>query len=75
MTRKSIKALLRRLDDRLASSDGSVALEYVVLLIFCVGCYMCWLEIFEPGVGFTEYGQQFTAFYQRILVGISLPVP
>ena len=66
---------MRGLRGRLASRDGSVALEYIVLLIFCVGAYMCWLELFEPGVGFTEYGQQFTAFYQRILVGISLPVP
>jgi len=72
---RRIKALLNGMRGRLASCDGSVALEYIALLIFCVGCYMCWLEIFEPGVGFTEYGQQFTAFYQRILVGISLPVP
>ncbi len=75
MTQNRIKEFLRGLGGRLASRDGSVALEYTVLLIFCVGAYMCWLELFEPGVGFTEYGKQFTAFYQRILVGISLPVP
>ena len=70
-----IKSLGKALLRRLASGDGSVALEYILLLVFCVGAYECWLELFEPGVGFTKYGQEFTAFFQRILVGISLPVP
>ncbi len=70
-----IKSVCKGLFRRLTSGEGSVALEYIMLLVFCVGAYECWLELFEPGVGFTEYGKQFTAFFQRILLGISLPVP
>ena len=71
----SIKSFGKALFRRLSSGEGSVALEYILLLVFCVGAYECWLELFEPGVGFTKYGQEFTAFFQRILIGISLPVP
>jgi len=75
MTKWNLKALAERRCGALSSQGGSVALEYIVLLVFCVFSYICWLELFEPGVGFTEYGKQFTAFFQRILVGVSLPVP
>ena len=72
---RSIKSFGKAFFRRLSSGEGSVALEYILLLVFCVGAYECWLELFEPGVGFTKYGQEFCAFFQRILVGISLPVP
>lgn len=54
---------------------GSVALEYVVTLGAAVPFVMVWLALFEPGVGYTEVGRQFTNYFQRMLTGISLPVP
>ena len=75
MKSRAAHRLLRGIERSLKKERGSMALEYILMLVFCVAAYECWLELFEPGVGFTEYGQQFCAFFQRILVGISLPVP
>ena len=36
---------------------------------------VAWLWIFEPGAGYTEYGRQLTNYFQRMLTGISLPIP
>lgn len=55
---------------------GSVMLEYVLMLMVAVVFIYFARTIFEPGVGFTEdVGKPMTAYFQRVLTGISLPIP
>ena len=54
---------------------GSVALEYVMLLLVGVVFLECWLHVFTPGRGYTDLGKAVVTYFQRILVGISLPIP
>ena len=54
---------------------GSVMLEYLLVLAIAVPFLMFWLTIFEPGVGYTDQGMLCMEFFQRILTGISLPIP
>ena len=55
---------------------GSMMLEYTLMLLVGVIFLYCAREIFKPGVGFTEeVGKPLVAYFQRVLVGISLPIP
>ena len=56
-------------------SQGSVALEYIIMLGVAIPVLRFWLQIFEPGEGYTEIGLNLVEFFKRILVGISLPIP
>ena len=60
---------------RQGGQGGSVALEYILMLSVCCIAYACWIQVFEPGVGFTEFGRMMTASFQRVLVGVSLQIP
>lgn len=67
---------MHRIPDIGKNAKGSVLLEYVLLLLFGVAFITFSLWIFEPGVGFTEnVGKPFVAYFRRVLVGISLPIP
>ena len=57
------------------NDTGSVALEYLLTLGLVVPFLIVWLTLFEPGVGYTDAGVRFTNYFQRILTGISLPIP
>ena len=57
------------------SSTGSIALEYLVSLGAAVPFLVIWLSLYEPGTGYTKAGLQFTNYFQRMLTGISLPIP
>ena len=57
------------------SEQGSVTLEYILVLGIAIPFLVFWLTLFEPGKGYTETGVQFIEFFQRILTGISLPIP
>ena len=64
------------LRNRLRNCEGSMMLEYALML--SVGAVFLYFarEIFEPGVGFTEeIGKPLVAYFQRVLTGISLPLP
>ena len=67
---------MRKLCDKLKRDDGSMILEYA-LMLFVGGVFVYFsLRIFEPGVGFTEdFGKPMVAYFQRVLTGIALPVP
>jgi len=61
----------KRLNDK-----GSIALEYVMMLpFFCFVFFGSLFTIFVPGTGYTEKGKLLIAYFQRILVGISMPIP
>ena len=67
---------MRRLYGILKKTDGSMALEYALMLSVGVIFVIFVLQIFEPGVGFTEdLGKPLVAYFQRVLTGIALPVP
>ena len=67
---------MRRLYGNLKNADGSMALEYALMLSVGVIFVIFVLQIFEPGVGFTEdLGKPMVAYFQRVLTGIALPVP
>ena len=67
---------MRRLRNILAEQDGSMMLEYVLMLSVGVVFVIFAIQIFEPGVGFTEdLGKPLVAYFQRVLTGIALPVP
>ena len=58
-----------------ADKTGSVALEYLVSLGMAVPFLLAWLCLFEPGSGYTKVGRECTNYFQRMLTGISLPLP
>ena len=69
---------MKRSKQKNLNSDcrGSVMLEYSLTLGVAAVFLVFALQIFEPGVGFTEdVGKPMTAYFQRVLVGISLPLP
>ncbi len=56
--------------------NGSMMMEYVITLAVAAVFLFFWLKIFEPGVGFTDdFGKPLVAYFQRVLTGISLPIP
>lgn len=69
----------------LGADDGSVMMEYVVLLVFIVvgmaGLYEGLGEISNQGIydysksSFGSLGSQIVHFYQQLQGGLSLPVP
>lgn len=62
--------------DLVQNCRGSVMLEYVLILLVAVVFLYSAREIYSPGIGFTEnIGKPMTAYFQRVLVGISLPIP
>ena len=54
---------------------GSVVLEYIIALGVAVPFILFWAALFESGKGYTDIGQQFINYFQRILTGVSLPIP
>ena len=67
---------MRRLRNILAEPDGSMMLEYVLMLSVGVVFWIFAIQIFEPGVGFTEdIGKPLVAYFQRVLTGIAMPIP
>ena len=67
---------MRRIYGSLRNEDGSMALEYALMLSVGVIFVYAALQIFEPGEGFTEdIGKPLVAYFQRVLTGIALPVP
>ena len=55
---------------------GSMMLEYVLMLSVAVVFLWVALSVFEPGTGYTEdIGKPLVAYFQRVLIGISLPIP
>ena len=67
---------MRRLYGILKKTDGSMALEYALMLSVGVVFVYVAIQIFEPGVGFTkDLGKPLVAYFQRVLTGIALPVP
>ena len=67
---------MRRLRNILAEPDGSMMLEYVLMLSVGVVFVIFAIQIFEPGVGFTEdLGKPLVAYFQRVLTGIAMPIP
>ena len=67
---------MRRLLGELKKSDGSMIMEYALMLSVGVVFIYVALQIFEPGVGFTkDLGKPLVAYFQRVLTGIALPIP
>ena len=67
---------MRKRLDNLKGTDGSMIMEYALMLSVGVVFVYFALQIFEPGVGFTEdFGKPMVAYFQRVLTGIALPVP
>lgn len=54
---------------------GSVVLEYIIVLGVAVPFILFWTMLYESGNGYTDVGLQFMNYFQRILTGISLPIP
>jgi len=62
--------------DNLRNADGSMIMEYALMLSVGVVFVYVAIQIFELGVGFTEdLGKPLVAYFQRVLTGIALPVP
>ena len=67
---------MRRRYGNLNGEKGSMILEYALMLSIGVVFVYFAIQIFEPGVGFTEeFGKPMVAYFQRVLTGIALPVP
>ena len=57
------------------NTRGSMLLEYALTLAVGVVFVAAGLAIFEPNNGYTALGEKLTYYFQRLLVGISMPVP
>ena len=61
---------------KLSNEKGSMLLEYILVLwLAAVPFFVFWLSLFEPGRGYTAKGQRLMEIFQRILTGITLPIP
>jgi len=65
--------------DILSEQEGSVLMEYVVLLVF-VGVILMvasntMIFGYGSGEGLGPLGQQIQGFFQRTMGGLSLPIP
>ena len=55
---------------------GSMMLAYVLMLSVAVVFLWAALAVFERETGYTEdVGKPLVAYFQRVLTGISLPIP
>lgn len=54
---------------------GSIALEYLIVLSLAIPFEVIWLSLFSFKTGYTDLGWLFMEFFQRILAGVSLPIP
>ena len=57
------------------NESGSIALEYIILLSLVIPFELFTLSIFNYHTGYTDAGWLLMQFFQRILAGISLPIP
>lgn len=68
-------------DDRKAKpredgQSGAVMLEYVIILLVFVCLLMAWnSSVYSTATGFGVLGREIADMYQRVMSGISLPVP
>lgn len=60
---------------RTRSSQGSIVLEYALSLSIVVPFLCAWLSLYEPGAGWTGGGRMVTEYFQRVLIGVSMPIP
>lgn len=61
----------------IASEKGSIMLEYVIVLCGIGVALIVFMNraFFDISAGFGPLGREIVAFYQRMLGGLSLPVP
>ena len=61
----------------ITGTEGSMMAEYVIAVTAIGAVLAIFMNrmFFDFGDGFGPLGQQFVAFYQKILGGLSLPVP
>lgn len=58
------------------NEDGSVMMEYVIVLLVFICLLLAWTSsVYSHQNGFGSLGQEIIDMYQRIMSGISLPVP
>ncbi len=62
---------------RRANERGSIMLEYVIVVCGLGAALMIFMTrtFFDVSAGFGPLGRGIVAFYQRLLGGLSLPVP
>ena len=62
--------------DIMASCEkGSMTLEYAMLLIVGTTIFFCCLEVYMPGIGYSDLGKKMVSYFQRVLAGIAMPIP
>ena len=71
-----IDSVMKNMFD-MAGTEGSMMAEYVIAVTAIGAALAIFMNrmFFDFGDGFGPLGQQFVAFYQKILGGLSLPVP
>ena len=57
------------------NESGSIAMEYLIVLTFAIPFEIMWLSLYSFKTGYTDFGWLFMDFFQRILAGVSLPIP
>lgn len=55
--------------------SGSIVLEYLMTLLLAIPFLILWLTFYEPGVGWTEAGDDFTGYFRRMMTGVAMPIP
>lgn len=59
-----------------AGEKGSIALEYLIVLAgLAIPFAAIWTSLFNFKTGYTDAGWLLMQFFQRLLAGISLPIP
>lgn len=55
---------------------GSIALEYIIVFAgLAIPFAAMWTSLFSFKTGYTDAGWLLMQFFQRLLAGISLPIP
>jgi hypothetical protein len=70
----------RKFRNRWKDAQGDILMEYVILTVFIIFPLVVYENmLFDPAGSvsgkFGYFGQQFVDWYQRILCGMSLPIP
>ena len=58
------------------NQNGAVMLEYALgAFLLCIPLAAVWCSLYNFSEGWTAQGLHFAVFFQKILTGISLPLP
>lgn len=76
MIKNQVMGTEHRKQLEMGNEEGSILLEYVLVVCLLGGLVMGWsLSVYTVDIGLGSVGREIIQAYQRIMAGLSLPVP